>query len=366
MTALVLKCHDVLTVSAPGLPGRLKQTLDVRLGHFSSAGPDSAQDPADIVLGPMADPPALPSFARHMNHMFGFAMVAYQGRPTVCLLRNGQPEFCIFFLSHTRLAIHYRLARGTENRFYGVLLFAVSLAMKLKGQLLAHGSVVVREGRAVVISGHQGIGKTPLLLSLLRRGWQCLGDDKFFITPGKVWMAEPHVAVSQYHFDGMPWLAGFLPGRPASPLPKALARHLDRWAGMAWPSGLPVKIYRLLHPGMKIDLRNKPFSGRLAHQAVPVHWVILRRGADFSVFTPDREDGLESLARVQSLFFSHRMALEKTLCLYNSVSVPSVKEILAQNIPEPCFSLVAFSGEGDMDQLCDLVEARASETCTEL
>ncbi len=209
------------------------------------------------------------------------------------------------------------------------------------------------------MSGHQGIGKTPILLSLLSRGWQCLGDDKLFITQDRLKMVEPHVAISQYHFELLPWLSSFLPYRLSPLFPQPINTLLDQAAGMIWPGGLPVKVYCLLNPGMKIDLRKAPFRNTLVDMADPVHWIILQRGKQFSTAPLTREQGLAKLTLIQELFFNHRADLEKALCLYGNISVKPVNEILEKNLTDTTFSLVTFSGESDIDHVCNVVDANA-------
>jgi len=54
-----------------------------------------------------------------------------------------------------------------------------TLASKLrgKGHLVLHGSVVAKAGRAAILTGPSGAGKTTLAMALLERDWSLLADD---------------------------------------------------------------------------------------------------------------------------------------------------------------------------------------------
>jgi hypothetical protein len=357
MDSLVYNCQDIVRIRADGLTRSLRKKLGHGLGHFEVKMPED-KDP-DVLIRPMEKAPELPVFSRHLNHIFGFTTVDYGGTTAVACLHKGIPEFCLFFSSPAQLSLLFRPVSGQENRFYGLVLFGLHLMVRKKGMLMAHAAAVVRNGRAVVISGHHGMGKTPVLLSLLRAGWQSLGDDKVFVTHEGLAMVEPYLAVSQYHFSLLPWLYGFLHQRPASRLPETVRTVLDRVAGRVWPGGTPVKAYRFLNPGMKIDLRQLPVPDLLADHARPVHWIILRPGSCPKETQLTRDQGIGMLTNIQDMFFSHRLTLEKSICLHSGTRVTDSGKILESLLPDITFSLISCSGKMDIPRICERVAAHA-------
>jgi HprK-related kinase A len=51
--------------------------------------------------------------------------------------------------------------------------------------LILHSGVVERGGRALLVSGHPGAGKSTLCAGLILRGWRLLSDEVALIRPGK-------------------------------------------------------------------------------------------------------------------------------------------------------------------------------------
>jgi hypothetical protein len=65
---------------------------------------------------------------------------------------------------------------GAEER-EGLVFLLASEVLRASGLYPLHAAAVEREGRAVLILGSSGAGKSTSLLSLMRAGWRCLSDD---------------------------------------------------------------------------------------------------------------------------------------------------------------------------------------------
>lgn len=335
MTALFnINFHDLISISGRDLPENLRNKILANTGQFVSHDPEHQAKSFDIVLSPMVCAPQLNDFLRHMNHIYGFCLVDFQGRNAVCFLRRARPELCLFFSSGATLEIAYQPDTKAADLFWAILLFACHLAARLKNMLMCHGSVVVKNGRAIVFSGHQGVGKTPVLLHFLKKGWDYLSDDKFFLSSGRVYLMQTHIAVNQYHFQVLPWLSDHIPVQTRSILPRAVQQNLNRLATRIWPGGVPVRVYCYLHPGQRIDLEKRPFNSSIISRAAPVLWVMLQGTGTHAMSHLDPKTGVDKLALIQQMFFSHRSDLENCL-LFSSDQYPvQLREILAHNLPE--------------------------------
>lgn len=60
----------------------------------------------------------------------------------------------------------------------------LELRLWQKGHFLFHAAAVEREGKACLIAGRGGAGKTTFVMDLLRKGWRLLGDDLVILGPG--------------------------------------------------------------------------------------------------------------------------------------------------------------------------------------
>jgi hypothetical protein len=63
----------------------------------------------------------------------------------------------------------------------------IRLALGRKGAVLAHGSAVEKDGRALVFSGRSGAGKTITAARFMASGWRHLGDDSCILHAGRVY-----------------------------------------------------------------------------------------------------------------------------------------------------------------------------------
>jgi hypothetical protein len=80
-----------------------------------------------------------------------------------------------------------------------VLLFEFLSRLRKHGLMAVHGSALVKDGRAVLLRGPSGTGKTTLAYAGARRGFQVLAEDV-------VW-----VDLAAGLWRGMPWYVHLLP-----------------------------------------------------------------------------------------------------------------------------------------------------------
>lgn len=73
---------------------------------------------------------------------------------------------------------------GQLDRFWGALLVAFHEALRASGLLPFHAAVVVRDGRATMLTGPSGAGKSTTLLRAVRAGdWAILAEDLSWLDP---------------------------------------------------------------------------------------------------------------------------------------------------------------------------------------
>lgn len=71
----------------------------------------------------------------------------------------------------------YSLEGHPEPCRLALLLILQEIYRRVQGFILIHASVAVRDNKALVLSGRAGIGKTTLLMNLLKEGFTCFSDD---------------------------------------------------------------------------------------------------------------------------------------------------------------------------------------------
>lgn len=112
---------------------------------------------------------------------------------------------------------------------------------------IVHGSAVAFEGRAALILGTSGSGKSSLALALTGRGGQLVADDRVILTRrGDALLASaPPVIAGLIEVRGV----GLLRLPPVSEAPVALAVDLDKPVAARLPQ--PVTI---THLGVEVEL----------------------------------------------------------------------------------------------------------------
>jgi hypothetical protein len=84
-------------------------------------------------------------------------------------------------------------AQGIESRWreedqpeiglFDAIVAGSIAALSAKGVLAIHAGVVAKDGRAILVAGRSGRGKTTLVLGLLRRGLDLLSDELALVAP---------------------------------------------------------------------------------------------------------------------------------------------------------------------------------------
>lgn len=356
MKPFFVQFYDLISISAPGLPQNLRDAVQRNFGGFVSEDPEKQPKQPDILVLPMERPPAADQFTVNMNHIFGFCVVQYKGRNAVCILDKGNPALCVS-MSSSKIEIGYAGSlAGRESMFKSMFFFSLYLALKRKNTMLCHGAAVEKQGDAVVFSGHQGIGKTPVLLYFFHHGWNYVSDDKFFLADEKLFLAEHHIHLKKYHFDIMPWLSRDIGIR----IENSLSLQIKRYVGLAvnrfWPGReIPAKAYRYVNPYRRADLNRDRFKGRVAASARPTRWFIFQKGEKFSIQSLSRKRAIHTISLGQKMFFSHMSALEAAFLLYLSGDVPGEPSILDRNLPDMEFARVTFSNENDVNLICERI-----------
>jgi hypothetical protein len=78
---------------------------------------------------------------------------------------------------------------------------------RLTGQGAIHASVLVRDGRALAVSGVSGAGKSTFSWMLIQAGWRLLSDDQlYFTTDGERVLAHPGRFRLRLNVETADWL----------------------------------------------------------------------------------------------------------------------------------------------------------------
>lgn len=158
--------------------------------------------------------------------------------------------YCVIEVSPDGRRVHSRALRtlapeNVEELLYETVLRGVLVRL---GLVSFHAAALVREGRAVLLMGNKGAGKSTLSSALLAAGWTLLADDLVRLDQvGGRWHAMPGRARIKLHADSL--VAG---GR--SPADTSL-----RWTGPLPDVAVGVQKY-VLEAGSPAPLQAVPLQ----------------------------------------------------------------------------------------------------------
>jgi hypothetical protein len=347
MSSLLLDFHSIISVWAPDLPQSVQRPFRRHFQPFLSE-PHAPPAVVDVTVEPMAKRPQSGTVHRRFNALLGYAICFYQGEPAVALLRHGQPDIMVQLADTIR--VYYRPRRGIEHRLYGVVLLAIYLAARLKGRLVLHGAVVEREGRGLLIAGHRGSGKTPLLLTFLQHGWNYVTDDKFLLDGNQACSLEPLVAISDHHYQVIPWLERQLPGSAGERLFSQLAGPVRSLVTNWAPRRLQPPLQRRLAPVRLTPVQTLVPGCKLSPGVTLNSGFILLCGERMKILPESPETAAAQLQSIYDLMHLEASAMEQLLLLYPGRTLPPVHEVISQFVADVPFAALTLPAVIDPEE----------------
>ncbi|MCD6416620.1 MAG: hypothetical protein J7M08_07990 [Planctomycetes bacterium] len=338
----------------------LADAVEGRLGRFMIA--DDAGARADIVISGMSN--AEESFETLCvlpgpQHRLG-CVVGRRGRG-VFLLHRERPDVGIF--PGAAVEIFYEERPGAWRRIYAMILFALDLALRSKSGLLFHGACLARGDRTALVGGQRASGKTLLALSLLRRGWGYVADDKLLLHGGEAHLFEPEILLRDHHVRKLSWLRDALP----PDIRKGKSRPLLACRGLAARLGAGVLSKRDLTRWEQKWNRTYAAAAKELFPDVQIYEkrrpdaVIHLRPSDcLSSRTLSMAELVAKFASVQRMVFQELAPLEDLVASFCQPRVPAREGILEGNLAGAACLEFDVPVAGEFDQI-----AGAFEQCLE-
>jgi hypothetical protein len=281
--------------------------------------------------------------------------VLQDGKRGVFLLRRDEPDVGIF----TQDTITVSCAGGEESarRTYGMMLVAIGLALRNRWGMLFHGACLARGEQTVLIMGARGSCKTILALTLLRHGWDYLGDDKLLLMGGEAYLFESVLGIRAHHVLRLPWLAehpGIVDGTGPAKFREVMAQ--------AGPSILPKRYItsweRKWDERKAISVRELFPESNVLECATPASMVYLRPSDRTLAQSMEQGEALRTSLAVQHMMFQEMTPLEDLLVSYGSYTGPSLEKIIKRNLSGLDYHELQVANNPDPEDL-----ARTFERC---
>jgi len=268
--------HDLLTLRLRDRVGLLdRAVMRPKRGyiHYRSPAPIDPVD-IDIQIGPFELQP--PPEARRVDRRFTVAP-DYLGCDDTYKVLGWRLELQGWESARTRLRIQPSLL-GTAAIGSRIIDCVVRYELCRRTAPAVHSCGIVRNGRAFLLSGRSGVGKSTLAMRLLDRGATLLGDNWIIVNRGLA--RSFHLPINIYHYNVAPMLRQRLPSRCR--------------ADMRWKRLVCAVSAGYLKKSTPVVLRE--VLPELVAEEAPLHTVfLLSQGPRFRVSQSSREDAIARL-----------------------------------------------------------------------
>ena len=314
--------HDFLKIRAVGIPPDVKHLILKQLRCFvSKSNIDSTRlsEKPNIHLECRSDLPKVNGGGEQLGTPFNFQVIRSLKSDSVMVIFNyrGVPDVVLDFTApDASVHISFRHRKGIARRVYGLLLFGIIQALKMNHDALCHGAVLQKDQKSILIAGHRGIGKTMILMSLLKAGWGYIGDDKFILSDGKAYLFQDFIVLRDQHFSALPWLTGSDPDfarfAKKAKLQKYLQYQILKW----FPQKILPSLDRFLNPAMRVT------PDRICKQAVTLcettisTGILLGQGDRFEAKEISRKVFIQKFDLLQQMAIREYNDLEKMIYYY--------------------------------------------------
>ncbi len=190
-----------------------------------------------------------------------------------------------------------RLNNSTDEEIRLFLLGSAFGAMIHQRDLLPiHGSAVVKNGKAIVIAGTSGAGKSSLAATLIKRGYQLLADDISVVR-----IENEKVMV----YPGIP--------------------HLKLWQDVMEKLDEDIDAYPKVRP--QLLKYRKPAEDQFINKAIPLHRIIILSPKNSLGFEVEEKKGVEKFELLKRNTYRQQYleGLEKTGPHFKFTSILAAK-----------------------------------------
>lgn len=221
-----------------------------RLHRFLVAEPGS-EDKTDLVITSEPVPGPVPVWRDVPPRHLPFLAWQRGEWPALIFSYRGQQDIAVLFGATT--TIYYPRRPRLADRLYGLFLFVLQQRLIQSGALLFHGAAVARGEQTLLFTAGRGGGKTGMLLTLLRQGWDYLGEDKLILWDGHVYPFQTGISVRDHHLQQLPWLPRLHPSLTKVCRGLAWRRTLRAWATTHLPRYLLPGVERFYEKSVRLQ-----------------------------------------------------------------------------------------------------------------
>jgi hypothetical protein len=201
----------------------------------------------------------------------------------------------------------------------------------------------------VLLTGIKGSNKTRLHLTMMRRGWDYLADDKLILHGGRAYVFQTSLLLKDEHLAGMPWLDSALPAARRLKRGRGIRRRLAAWAARLLPGYLLPVIKRLHTHAFRVEVTRVFPDRRVVSAEMPTAVAVVSRGRRLSSRLIPRNEAIAELVAVQDLHFHTTAPLDRLLAFRRRARRPDTARIVEHNLADSRFLRLTIPDACDME-----------------
>lgn len=345
MTSFSFSVSDRIYISGQYISVEILDLLKRRMSNICvNWCPGSCFQDANITLEQVANlETEFPGQARQMDALYGFWVTIRNAKPTLLVFHKGHTIISISFGNNIRIEFQatqrIKLSK-LVGKLYCLLLYCIRVSLQSSGHLLIHGaafstSLPNHKQRALLILGQRGIRKTMLSLTLMRRGWDYLADDKFILEQRKAVQYQQSILIRDHHFEQLPWLSQVVSNAPEFLKYRQWRKFFRKIAYRIIPKKLLPNEDRLFNSGINC-LLSELFPNQLSQQiSAPPQVFILKNGERFEIQKISKSEALRDIWLLQRMANAEFNDIDDQLSLSQcqQVITPTIED-LSKHFPE--------------------------------
>lgn len=364
MDTLSFSVADRILVKSESISREISERLQKRISQFEvqwQLAPEKRN--ADIVIKQVHELwPVVPGQAIQMDALYGFWVTVKNNIATLVLFHKGKAIISVSFSES--ITINFSTSTSLKHaklvgKLYIVLLYCLRVCLQSKSSMLIHGSAFtqtreIESQSTFLLLGQRGIRKTMLSLTLMRRGWQYIADDKFVLEKRKAYRYQRNLLIRDHHFEQLPWLQSHIPHADKYLRNKRWRKLFRKILYRFVPKKLLPNEDRLLNKGINCPVA-EIFPELISQQGYESQQVfILKNGEEFSVQEIDKSSAIRDIQLLQRMANSEFNDMDDQLSFTHCPYVFTVDEDeLAKHLPDKQYFLISIPYGMSVEAICD-------------
>jgi GTPase SAR1 family protein len=297
----------------------------------------------DIILSQLRNKD---EYAMHYQSKYfvSFWIKKIDGEVCIVFGYRGMPDTVIVLSNPIRLL--YTIRKGFAGILFDRIVDAIHFALIRKRGVLFHGAVMSKGNMCILIVGPSGMGKSILVIDMLKDKWDYISEDKFILLNHKAYLFRPYIPIKDYHIRFFPELLerDLLSKNRRSYF--FSRKWLKSFIFKYFPEDIISRVEGLYSPTHFAQVNEIFPDCKVIYSAKPNISVILKPGFETKFSLQDRETALQDILTLQWLAFPDFEMVIRTLSLFGYENQNEINNSIIDNLKDiQIFNMMASYNE---------------------